>query len=349
MAEVNRGRLKVAVLFGGTSLERDVSLASGAQVVQGLRARGHDVVAVDTATGVLDSAAEQRLLGGQVPQVLPGEQELDLLRTGDATALTKAPELAGVDVFFLALHGGAGEGGTLQALLDLTGLPYTGSGMLGSALAMDKDIAKRLMTLAGVPTPKWLMAPVLLSDVEEFIGFPCIVKPSKQGSTVGLTVVRQGGELEAAVEFAARYDDEVMIEAFIAGREVTVPILGMDALPVGEIISKNEIFDYEAKYQPGGAEEIFPADLTGPEVVTVQSLALRVHGALKLRGFSRVDFRQDADGVFWCLEANTLPGMTAASLFPKGAAAAGITFPEVCEKLCRLAIAEHRQRRRFQT
>jgi D-alanine-D-alanine ligase len=251
-----------------------------------------------------------------------------------------------VDVLFLALHGGSGEGGTLQALLDMTGLPYTGSGMLGSAMAMDKDISKRLMLLAGVPTAPWLMAPVLLEDVLQHIGFPCVVKPSKQGSTVGLTVVREADGLEPAVQLAARFDDEVMIEKFVPGRELTVPVIGDDALPVGEIISSREIFDYEAKYQPGGAEEIFPADLTGPQTVEIQALALKVHYALKLRGFSRVDFRMDEDGVFWCLEANTLPGMTAASLFPKGAAAAGMSFPEVCDRLCRLAIEEHQRRRR---
>jgi D-alanine-D-alanine ligase len=340
-------RLKVAVLFGGTSSERDVSIASGSQVVQALRQAGHTVVAVDTATGVLDDAAEQQLLRGNVPEIPPEEEALDMMRTGDATALTRAPELSDVDVLFLALHGGAGEGGTLQALLDMTGLPYTGTGMLGSAVAMDKDVAKRLMLFAGVPTPPWLMAPVLLEDVRQRVGLPCVVKPSKQGSTVGLTVVREEDGLEDAVALAARFDDEVMIEAFVPGREVTVPILGTDALPVGEIISSREIFDYEAKYQPGGAEEIFPADLTGAQVVQVQALALKVHAALKLRGFSRVDFRLDDEGVFWCLEANTLPGMTAASLFPKGAAAAGMTFPQVCERLCRLAIDEHASRRRF--
>jgi D-alanine-D-alanine ligase len=343
MAE-ERKKLRVAVLFGGTSSERDVSIASGSQVVQALRQAGHDVVPVDTAMGVLDAEAERTLLAGGVPALPPEEESLDLLKTGDATAITRAPELEHVDVLFLALHGGAGEGGTLQALLDLTGIPYTGTGMLGSAVAMDKDIAKRLMVLAGVPTAPWLMAPVLLEDVEVRIGFPCVVKPSKQGSTVGLTVVRQAADLEVAVTLAARFDDEVMIETFVPGRELTVPILGDDALPVGEIISKNEIFDYEAKYQPGGAEEIFPADLTGPQAVEIQGLALKVHHALKLRGFSRVDFRMDAEGVFWCLEANTLPGMTAASLFPKGAAAAGIGFPQVCERLCRLAIEEHRRR-----
>ncbi|HUF50144.1 MAG TPA: D-alanine--D-alanine ligase [Longimicrobiales bacterium] len=339
-------KLKVAVLFGGTSAERDVSIASGSQVIQALRAAGHDVVSVDTASGVLDTGSESKLLASGVSALPPDEDALDLMRTGDATGLLRAPELDGVDVLFLALHGGTGEGGTLQALLDLVDIPYTGSGMLGSAVAMDKDISKRLMRVAGVPTPNWLMAPVLLEDVEEHISFPCIVKPSKQGSTVGLTVVKDADQLEDAVQLAARYDDEVMIETFVPGREFTVPVLGEDALPVGEIITDREIFDYEAKYQPGGAQEIFPADLTGRETVTVQSLALKTHRALKLRGFSRIDFRLDQDGVFWCLEANTLPGMTAASLFPKGAAAAGISFPQVCDTLCRIAIEEHRQRRR---
>src|SRR5690606_11047154 len=290
--KVDGGPLRVAVLFGGTSSERDVSIASGAQVIQALRSAGHDVIAVDTAAGVLDPAAERALLDGGVRELPPDEQALDMLRTGDATAITKAPELDGVDVLFLALHGGAGEDGTLQAMLDLTGIPYTGTGMLGSAIAMDKDISKRLMLFAQVPTPEWLMAPVLLQDIEERIGFPCVVKPSKQGSTVGLTIVKRAAQLEQAVELAARHDDEVMIEAFVAGREFTVPVLGNDALPVGEIIPKNEIFDYESKYQPGGAQEIFPADLTGQQTVEVQALALRTHRALKLRGFSRSEERR---------------------------------------------------------
>ncbi len=333
--------MKVAVLFGGTSEERDVSIASGAQVVKALRGRGHDVVAVDTARGVLRGDEEAKLLEAGVSNLPPGRGELDVLRTGDISALLRSPELIGVDVAFLALHGGAGEDGTLQAMLDLTGLPYTGSGMLGSAIAMDKDISKRLMMSAGVPTPAWLMAPATHDDVAQVVGWPAVVKPSKQGSTVGLTVVKDPKDFENAVAEAFCYDDEVMIERFIPGRELTVPILGDDALPVGEIIAKHEIFDYECKYQPGMAEEIFPADLTGAQVVTVQMLALKTHRALKLSGYSRVDFRLDDDGTFWCLEANTLPGMTAASLFPKGAAAAGTSFPEVCERICELGIEEH--------
>ena len=334
-------KLKVAVLFGGTTEERDVSIASGVQVVRALREAGHEVVAVDTAQGVLGPEAEAQLMNQEIAPVPPEQTSLDLLRTGDITALLRAPGLSGVDVLFLALHGGAGEGGALQALLDLVGVPYTGSGMLGSAMAMDKDISKRLFRLAGVRTPEWLMAPVAAADVETLVGWPAVVKPSKQGSSVGMTVVKRAEDLAAAIALASRFDDEVMIEQFIPGRELTVPVLGEEPLPVGEIISSHEVFDYESKYQPGGAQEIFPADLAGPQTVELQRLALRAHRALKLRGFSRVDFRLDELGEFWCLEANTLPGLTGASLFPKGAAAAGIGFPEVCDRLCRLALEEH--------
>lgn len=338
--------MKIAVLFGGDSAERDVSIASGAQVVQALRQAGHDVVAVDTARGVLAASDVETLIAsGQVPPVPPDLQELDLLRTGDPTILTRAPELSDVDLLFLALHGGAGEDGTLQALLELTGLPYTGSGPLASGVAMDKDISKRLFRAAGVPTPDWLMAPAPPDLVTERLGYPLIVKPSKQGSTVGLTVVKAPEQLEPAIELAARYDDEVMLEAFIRGRELTVGILGEEALPVGEIIHGHEVFDYEAKYQPGLAQEIFPADLDPDVAREVQALALEAHRALKLANYSRVDFIMDEDGVCWCLEVNTLPGMTANSLLPRAARAAGISFPELCDRIARGAIEEHRRRR----
>jgi D-alanine-D-alanine ligase len=334
-------KLRIAVLFGGTSAERDVSIASGAQVVAALRSRGHHVIAVDPAVGVLAPADEERFLTSGVAPAPPEEAELGRLRLIDLRSVLARPPLADVDVLFLALHGSFGEDGTLQALLDTTGVPYTGSGMLGSAVAMDKDVSKRLFRYAGVPTPDWCMAPVAAQEVAAVTGYPAVVKPSKQGSTVGLTVVRKPADLAAAIAEAYRFDDEVMVERFVAGRELTVPILGEKALPVGEIISRHEIFDYECKYQPGMAEEIFPADLPSDSASTVQRLALEAHRALKLGGYSRVDFRMDADGGLWCLEANTLPGMTAASLFPKGAAAAGIPFPEICERICRLGIEEH--------
>ena len=164
--------------------------------------------------------------------------------------------------------------------------------------------------------------------------------------TVGLTLVRGPEGLEAAVAEAFRYDDEVMLERFVPGRELTVGILGDQALPVGEIIPRHEIFDYECKYQPGMAEEIFPADLEEHEAREIQRLALEAHRALKLGGYSRIDFRMDDAGTFWCLEANTLPGLTANSLLPKAARAAGIDFPELCDRICRLALAEPRRKRR---
>lgn len=339
--------MKIAVLFGGTSAERDVSIASGSQVVKALREAGHDVIAVDTASGVLGKQDEQKLLSSGVAPAPPEESELDVMRSGNTSTVLSSPELNGIDCIFLALHGGTGENGTLQSLLELTGIPYTGSGPLASAVAMDKDISKRLFVHASVPTPDWVMAPFSAQDAEERFGYPYIVKPNKQGSTVGLTVVRSREEHEQAVKTAYEHDDEVMIEQFIPGRELTVPILGEDPLPVGEIIVEREIFDYETKYQAGMAQEIFPADLTGEQTIYAQTLALRAHRALKLSGYSRLDFRLDAEGEMWCLEANTLPGMTSASLFPKGAAAAGIEFPEVCDRICKLAIQEHQNRRKF--
>jgi D-alanine-D-alanine ligase len=175
-------------------------------------------------------------------------------------------------------------------------------------------------------------------EVERELGLPVIVKPSKQGSTVGLSIVREIGELWESIEEAAKFDDEVMVEQFIPGRELTVGILGDEALPVGEIIPVHEIYDYECKYTAGMAREIFPADLTAEETRTIQDLARRAFRALKLRGYARIDFRMAPDGVFYCLEANTLPGMTALSLIPQAAAAAGISFPELCERIVQLAL-----------
>lgn len=338
--------MRIAVLFGGTSEERDVSIASGAQVLRALREAGHDVIAVDTALGVLGPVEEERLLRSGVAPLPPGEEELSLIRHGSHGALAETAELRQVDVVFLALHGGTGEDGTLQALLDLTGIPYTGSGHMASANAMDKDIAKRLFRAAGIPTPDWLMAPVTPDQVESELGYPVVVKPNKQGSTVGLTVVKTPGELEEALATAYRYDDEVMLERFVPGREVTVGILMDTPLAVGEIIlRKGEIFDYESKYQAGGAEEVFPADLDEQTTAEVKRLGLLVHRTLKLEGYSRVDFRLDSSGELWCLEANTLPGMTSTSLLPQSAKAVGISFPELCDRICRLAL-ERAERRK---
>ena len=330
--------MKIAVLFGGTSEERDVSIASAAQVIPALRGLGHEVVAVDTATGRLEGPAEQRLLTSGVGPQPPSGSALAGMRQ-DATALAaEAADMRDVDVVFLALHGGAGEDGRIQAVLDLAGLPYTGSNHIASATAMDKDLSKRLFRAAGVPTADWRMAPVSAEEVALALGWPVVVKPNKQGSTVGLSVVRAAEAFPAAVSLAQRHDDEVMVERFIPGRELTVGVLEGRALPVGEIIAPGEVFDYQAKYQAGGAREIFPADLAADAASRLQELALRAHAALKLGTYSRIDFRMDPTGGFWCLEANSLPGMTAASLLPQAARAAGIGFSQLVERICKAAL-----------
>jgi len=330
--------------MGGTSSERDVSLASGLRISEALRTKGHEVRTVDTAKGALSQDDERRMLAKGVVKPLPPTPEELARMNAESLAETAArlPKRGDCDVAFLALHGGRGEDGTIQALLDLAGVPYTGSGHLASALAMDKDLSKFLMRAQGVQTADWRMVtdPENLPDADvigQALGWPVIVKPSKQGSTVGLSIVKKPSELAAAITEAFNHDDEVMLEQFIAGRELTVSILGGTALPVGEIIAKKEIYDYECKYTPGMAVEIFPAALTEGEAAEVQEQARLTFAALKLSGCARIDFRMTSAGQFYCLEANTLPGMTATSLVPQAAAAAGIAFPDLCERIAVLA------------
>lgn len=329
--------MRIAVLFGGTSTERDVSIASAAQVVAALRSAGHEVLAVETSRGLLGAAEERLLLGRGIDRVPPPELAV---RSQPVVVAAASLGAADVDLVFIALHGGQGEDGTVQGALDLAGIRYTGSDMLGSALAMDKDVAKRLFLAAGIPTPKWLMAPVDTDTVIDELGLPVIVKPNGQGSTVGLTLVRDADDLAKAIELAARFDAAVMIEQYIPGRELTVGILDDEALAVGEIIPlTGEVFDYTAKYQAGAAREIFPADLAPATTDTVRALGLRAHRALKLACYSRADFRLDPHGGVWCLEVNTLPGLTSGSLLPQSAAALGIDFQALCERICRAAVA----------
>jgi D-alanine-D-alanine ligase len=331
--------LRITVLMGGASAERDVSLASGLRITEALSACGHHVTALDPAAGVLSADDLDRLRCSNVGTEPPSLDALRGLGGGQLRDdLIAMPEIRDAEVVFLALHGGQGEDGTIQALLDMAGVRYTGSGHLASALAMDKDLSKTLFRAAGVQTADWLMAPQPGALVEQSLGLPVVVKPSKQGSTVGLSIVRDVVHLDAAVAEAFKYDDEVMIERFVAGRELTVGVIGDEAMPVGEIKPLKEIYDYECKYTAGMAVEEFPANLSQSATNKLREQSLRAFRALKLRGYARVDFRLDARGECFCLEANTLPGMTALSLIPQGAAAAGIGFEELCERIVQLAI-----------
>ena len=337
--------MKIVVLMGGTSAERDVSLASGVGVVEALRKRGHEVVPLDTAgeMRILD-LKDKRLLG--IKEAPPDTKELARIEESFSVERFKAEDLNGTEVIFLALHGGTGEDGTIQALLEMTGIPYCGSGVLGSALAMDKEMAKIIFKASDIPTPDWIGLAIdslppesdLIEDVEQKLGFPLVVKPHNQGSTVGLSFVEKKEELLLAVNEAARFSDRVLLEKYIPGRELTVGILGEEALPVAEIIPEHGIYDYECKYTPGKSRYLIPAELPEAKGVELQRLGLKAVQTLRCADFGRVDFRMDDKGNFFCLEVNTLPGMTPTSLVPKAAKAIGIGFEELVEKICLLAI-----------
>ena len=331
--------MKVGVLMGGASDERDVSLASGTQVAVALRTAGHQVVSVDTAQGIMTPEVEAALVSSGVGQLPPEAIALSTLQEEKVVELLRDPRLAPVDVFFLALHGGIGEDGTIQGILDAAGVSYTGSDQLGCSLAMDKVATKRVLREAGIPTPDWLAGSFSANEIEVRLGLPVIVKAASGGSSLRLVLAHDSAELELALEESSTWADTVLYERYHTGREFTVGVAGGEAFPVGEIVPQHEIFDYECKYQAGMAQEIFPADISSGLAERLRALALEVHGALQLRDYSRVDFIVDEASRPWCLEANALPGMTTNSLFPKGAAVAGIGFPELCDRIAKLARA----------
>jgi len=338
--------MKVAVLMGGTTSEREISLRTGRGMAQAVRRLGHEVLAVDAATGRLLPAGDE----GRSPAA-----EVALEPAGPA-ALVSATAIRDADVVLIALHGGAGENGTLQALLDLAGKPYTGSGVMASALAMNKAMSKRVFEQAGVATPPWLLvqaegdtaAKLRAADVPsevQALGLPLVVKPNEEGSTVGLTILREWGAMPAAFADAARFGHEILLETYIDGRELTVTVIGEEALPIVEIRPKSGFYDYESKYTAGKSEYFCPADLPAAQTREILELGLRASRALDCRGVTRVDFRLDGRGRAWCLEVNTIPGMTPTSLVPMAAKAAGLSYEQVVQRMLDLALEEARRRR----
>tara|TARA_Y100000590_G_scaffold392902_2_gene470708 strand:+ start:16271 stop:17314 length:1044 start_codon:yes stop_codon:yes gene_type:complete len=327
--------VKVVVLLGGESSERNVSLVSGCQVADALRKAGHDVVAVDSAKDVLSESDERNIMAAGV-QVSPPITDTRSTGHSQLAFLVKQEEFIRADLVFPALHGGIGENGTLQALLDINGIHYAGSGMLGCALSMDKDLTKRILRNADLPTPDWLVSPTA-DEVMDILDVPVIAKPVDGGSSVRLSLLRDQAEVATAVNEDSQAPSPMMYESYIEGREFTVGILGDEVLPVVEIVPKHELFDYECKYQAGMAEEIAPADIPEGLANILQNRALEVHRLLHLRDFSRVDFIVDKDGESWCIEANALPGLTGNSLLPKAALANGINFSDLCDRIVFLA------------
>lgn len=340
------GKMKITVLAGGNSPEREVSLASGSLIANALIGNGHRVLLLDLRKGLPELPEDPEALFGResVPIHPVGAETPDPERSGgdpDGRQIGENVLAAcrAADVVFLALHGGIGENGRLQAVLDCAGVPYTGSDAVGSQLAMDKDLAKRLLRDARVPTPDWMRFDSETDSVAELlgaVGLPCVVKPIDGGSSVGVRFARNEEDLREAVGEAARYGRYVLVEREIKGRELTVGILGERVLPAVEIRPRDGFYNYRNKYN-GTTEEICPADLPEPIRSRLEIYARRAFRALRLRGYARFDFLLDGAGRLWCLEANTLPGMTPTSLFPREAAAVGISFPALCETILCLA------------
>ncbi len=340
-------KTKVAVLMGGRSAEREVSLSTGKQVLNALDPDKYTVYALDTASG-------QKFLPGT-----GGDRPVDRMVTAhDAapvTALTQLPlvdERERPDVVFVALHGPGGEDGTVQGFLEVLGISYTGSGVLASALAMDKVRCKAILSTENV----WMPADVVLrkrdaprirrapAEVGSTLGYPVVVKPSRQGSTYGCSLVEDAAELPEALALAFRYDDTALVEQRVEGTEITVAVLGneeLEALPAVEIVAPNGFFDYQAKYNESGAEEIVPARISEDAAGEAREIALLCHRLLGCRGMSRTDMFVTEDGVV-TLEVNTIPGMTPTSLLPRAAAAAGIAFPGLVDRLIQLALEKPR-------
>ncbi len=338
--------MRIVVLMGGASSEREVSLVSGAEVAKALREKGHEVIEMDVK-GVLDphsATAGRQGTGSPGPSPGAGGSEILALPGEDLCGFVANPDVRASEVVFIALHGGAGENGTVQALLDIMGKPYTGSGMLACALAMDKFLSKRVFENVGIPTPAWRgVGDADVRSVEEAVtslgGLPVVTKPRDQGSTVGVSIVRETAELGPAIDLALRYSSDVLVESYVPGREITVGILGEKPLPVLEIVPKSGFYDYECKYTKGKTKYIVPAKVDEAVAEDARDIAVRAHTVLGCADFSRVDFRLPHDGRPQCLEVNTVPGMTGMSLVPMAARATGIDFPELVDEICRLALA----------
>lgn len=339
------GKMNVAVLMGGTSTEREVSLSTGRMIMEALDPEKYIAFAVDTAR-FGEAALESGRLS--LPETAADACSSDVLaemlpldQVAYPNRLHPKP-----DVAFIALHGRFGEDGTVQGLLELLGIPYVGSGVLASALALDKIMARKVMEYEGIPVPRGIAVrhPVdmqaLARRIEREMGYPAVIKPNRQGSTIGLSIARTAAELPAAMDLAFKYDEDVLIEEFIEGTEITGAVIGNDdpqVLPIIEIVPASGFYDYYSKYTPGATEEIVPARIPEALYRRAEELALACHKALGCRGMSRTDMMIRGEDVY-VIETNTIPGMTPTSLVPCAAKAAGIEFPDLLDRLIGFAL-----------
>lgn len=344
--------MKVIVLAGGLSSERNVSLSTGAKVCQALAALGHQAALVDLFLGLEDYGRPYTEIFDAPPPLPPtdiGGEEPDLAAVRQSRQ-DKSRSLFGpgvlevcslADVVFLGLHGACGEDGRVQAAFDLLGIPYTGSGYLGSAIAMDKDFTKRLARADGVLTPNWQYISVTPDTLEALVSglvLPCVVKVPAGGSSIGVTICHDRESLKKALSDGL--GQRLLVEDYIDGREFSCGVLDGEALPPIEIIPKAGFYDYQNKYQPGATTEVCPAEISPTAAQAMEAAALQVHQLLGLGSYSRSDFRMTAAGDIYFLEVNTLPGMTPTSLIPQEAQAVGISYQQLCQRLLDLALRE---------
>ena len=348
--------VRIVVLCGGLSPERNVSISSGTKIASALRELNHQVVLADMYLGLegLDQPLEYLFtnpapLGGTV--IDEAAPDLEAVRRsrrlkGDSQFGEYVLDLCHMaDIVFLALHGQSGEDGRVQAAFDLLGIKYTGSGHLGSAIAMAKDLTKRMVAPLGILTPEWEVYDcdgLDIGAVCDNTELPCVVKPDDSGSSIGVSIANTKDELRAAIKSASAQSRRVVVERYIKGREIQVGILGKKALPSIEIHPLIGFYDYKNKYQPGAAEEICPSPIPEEAEARVCEAALKVFEALGLAAYSRADFIYDDEGRFWFLEINTLPGMTPTSLVPQEAAAVGIGYAELCQRIINESMEKYR-------
>ena len=341
--------MNIVVLAGGISTERDVSLISGKMIYRAVKKNGHKAILLDvflgyngSVDGIFDRDEDWEAQVKGISETDPDIEAVNALRPDwekqffgpNVIALCQA-----ADVVFMALHGENGENGKIQACFDLMGITYTGTDYVSSALCMDKGLSKDMFAQYGVPTPKGIRIKKGQQDPGT-VPFPCIVKACCGGSSVGVSIARNSGEYEAAKAESFRYDNEAIVEQYIEGREFSVGVLDGKALPVIEIAPLSGFYDYKNKYQAGSTIETCPADLSPEKTAEMQKYAETAFRALRLRNYARMDFMMGKAGDIYCLEANTLPGMTPTSLLPQEAAAVGISYEQLCEKLIEVSLRE---------
>lgn len=350
--------MKIVVLAGGLSTERDVSFKTGEMVTKALRENGHQVILLDVfmgysdkeedLTGIFDRAEAVSVKVAAIPETAPDLEKVKAQRKDQSDNFfgPNVIELCRMaDIVFMALHGENGENGKIQAAFDLFGIRYTGTGYLGSALAMNKGMAKQLFLENGIPTPRGtsLKRGEDAAKIEDCgIHFPCVVKPCSGGSSIGVSIVRDKAEYERALKEAFRWENELVIEEYVKGREFSVGVIDFQALPIIEIAPVEGFYDYKNKYKAGSAVETCPAELSEQITKEMQGYAEKVAEVLGLNTYSRTDFLLDAEDHIFCLEANTLPGMTPTSLLPQEAKVTGVDFNQLCEKLIESSMRKYK-------